>query len=124
MNLTEYPDTVIRLKTQLDEGLGHCDDVPLILGVCPLHPDPVPLDSQCCLVRNPGHCLLDHPPERLWGNVGDLTPLSLADCVIESDLDRNIGSRGSKLNIVKPSHDITIKVNKSHLFSWKDLFWT
>ena len=54
---------MVRLETQLDEGLGHGDDLPLVLGVGPLHPDPVPLDGQGGLVRNSGHGFLDHPPE-------------------------------------------------------------
>ena len=99
-NLTEDADTVVGLEPQLDEGLGHGDDVPLVLGVGPLDPDPVPLDGQGCLVRNPGHRLLDHPPERLGRNVGTRAPLPLsAECVIESDLDRDIGSCCNKLNI-------------------------
>ena len=99
MNLTEDADTVMRLEPQLDEGLSHGNDVPLVLGVGPLHPDPVPLDSQRGLVRNSVHRLLDHPPERFGRNVGILAPLSFSDCVIESDFNRDIWSCRNKLNI-------------------------
>ena len=98
--LTKDADTVVRLKTQLDEGLGYSDDVPHVLGVRPLNPDPIPLDGQGCVARYPGHCFLEHTPERFRGDVRKLTPLSLPDDVIESDLDRHIRSGRNKLNIV------------------------
>ena len=60
----------MRLQPELDESLGHGDNLGLVLAVGPGHPASISLDSQSRPVRTSADRLLDHRPHRHWSLAG------------------------------------------------------